>query len=84
MLSPMTRRRAQPRRFQYEPRFYDPTKDERLKRRIRIERTRVRPKTKQPQFIAVGLALLLALYLYLNIDGIAERVAAFGGAFFGG
>ena len=84
MLNALSRRRVQPRRFQYDPRFYDPKKDERLKRRMRVERSRARPKTKQPQFIAVGLALLLALYLYLNIDTIAARVAAFGGAFFGG
>jgi hypothetical protein len=84
MLNAFNRRRAQPRRFSYEPRFYDPKKDDRLKQRMRIERTRARPKTKQPQFIAVGLALVLALYLYLNIGDIAARVAAFGGAFFGG
>ena len=84
MLNALSRRRVQPRRFQYDPRFYNPEKDDRLKRRMRVERTRARPKTKQPQFIAVGLALLLALYLYLHIDTITERAAALGGLFFGG
>ena len=84
MLNVFSRQRAKPRQFSYEPRFYDPTKDDRIKRRMRAGRLRVRPKTKQPAFIAVGLALLLALYLYLNIDSIAERTAAFGGFFFGG
>ena len=77
-------RRARPRKFSYEPRFYDPTKDDRLKRRMRAARPGVRRKSSQPAFIAVGLGLLLALYLYLHIDSIAERIAAFGGFFFGG
>lgn len=79
-----SRRRPKHRRFSYEPRFYDPSKDERLKKRMRIERTRVRPKTKQPQFIAVGLGLLAALYLYLNIDSIVEGAAGLSHVFFGG
>ena len=84
MLGMNTRRRAQPRRFHYEPRFHDPSKDERIKRKMRVERSRARAKTKQPQFIGVGLGLVLALYLYLTIGDLTERVAAFGGAFFGG
>jgi hypothetical protein len=84
MLGMNARRRVQPRRFHYDPRFYDPSKDERVKRKMRVERNRVRPKTKQPHFIAVGLGLVLALYLYLNIGDLTERVAAFGGALFGG
>ena len=77
-------RRVRPRKFSYEPRFYDPTKDDRLKRRMRAARPRVHPKSNQPAFIAVGLGLLLALYLYLHIDSIVERVAAFSSFFFGG
>ena len=84
MLSSLTRRRAQPKRFQYAPRFYDSAKDDQIKRRMRTERRRVRPKTKQPQFIAVALALLAALYLYVNLDTIVERAAALGTLFFGG
>ncbi len=84
MFSQFRRGRAKPRKFSYEPRFYDPTKDDRLKRRMRSARPRVRPKSMQPKFIAVGLGLVLALYLYVNIDSIAERAAAFGGFFFGG
>jgi hypothetical protein len=84
MLNAFSRRRAQPRRFHYEPRFYDPAKEERLKLRMRVARTRARPKTKQPQFIAVALGLLVVLYLYLNIEALAERAAAVGGVLFGG
>lgn len=80
----LSRRQTKNRRFTYEPRFYDPSRDERLKRRMRIERTRARPKTRQPQFIAVGLALLAVLYLYLNIDTIVERATGLSHLFFGG
>lgn len=84
MFSRFRSKRVRPRKFSYEPRFYDPSKDERLKRRMRVARPRVRQKSMQPTFIAVGLGLVLALYLYVNIDSIAERAAAFGGFFFGG
>ena len=84
MLNLASRQRVQPRRFHYEPRFYDPKKEERLKRRLRIERTHQRPKSKQPHFVAVAVALVLAFLLYVNIDQIAERAFAIGGMFFGG
>ena len=84
MFNLLRRRRVRPRKFSYEPRFYDPTKDDRLKRRMRSARPRVRRKSRQPAFIAAGLGLVLALYLYLHIDSIVERVAAFSGFFFSG
>lgn len=76
---------ARPRGFSYQPRFYDPDKEERRKRQLRFTRPSERRMrtTKQPQFIAVGLGLVLAFYLYVNIGDIAERVTAFGGWFFG-
>ncbi len=56
-------RRANPRRFAYVPRYYDPTKDESLKRRIRI-RSRAR-RRRSPIGLLYFLALLLfAVYLY--------------------
>jgi hypothetical protein len=76
--------RVQPRRFRYEPRFYDPAKEERLRRRIRIAHPHPRPKSKQPAFVLVALGLVLALLLYANMEGIVERAAAVGGLFFGG
>ena len=75
-----------PRGFAYEPRFYDPDAEARRKRQLAFVRPseRRQRKTKQPQFVAVGLGLVLAFYLFLNIEGIVERVTAFGGWFFGG
>lgn len=77
-------RRAKPRRFNYDPRFHDTTKDERLKRRMQASRTRVRPKNKQPAFIALGLGLLGILYMYTNIDKVVEGAASFSTFFFSG
>lgn len=77
-------RRLQPRRFHYEPRFYDPAKEERRRRRIRIAHEHARPKSKQPHFVLVAVGLVLAFLLYVNIEGIVERATAVGGALFGG
>lgn len=59
------RHRPKARRFHYEPRFYDPTEDERLKKRLHIK-SNVR-RGKQPAFIAVALLLLLAFYIYTKL-----------------
>lgn len=63
MLTPKHRPKA--RRFHYEPRFYDPSKDERMKQRIRFKSPTRRGK--QPAFIAVAVLLLIAFYLYVNL-----------------
>ncbi len=63
MLTP--RHRPKARRFQYEPRFYDPSQDERSKQRIRFKsKTR---RGKQPAFIAVAVLLLIAFYIYTTL-----------------
>ena len=59
------KRKVTPRRFRYEPRFYDPTEDERLKRRLHI--TSHTRRGKQPAFIIVALLLLLAFYIYTKV-----------------
>ena len=85
MLGLQNGRVSRPRGFSYEPRFYDPEAEERRKRQLRFVRPseRRQRKTKQPAFVAVGLGLALAFYLFLNIETIVERMAAFGGWFFG-
>lgn len=56
-------RKVKPRRFQYEPRHYDPTRDESLKRRLRIK-SRAR-RRRSPLALFYFLALLLfAVYIY--------------------
>lgn len=63
MLTP--KHRPKPRRFHYEPRFYDPKADDRLRQRLRFK-SPVR-RGKQPAFIAVALLLLLAFYIYTTL-----------------
>jgi len=56
-------RKVKPRRFTYEPRHYDPSKDESLKRRMRIH-SRAR-RRRSPVGLLYFLALLLfAIYIY--------------------
>ncbi|MEM6782987.1 MAG: hypothetical protein AAF624_04545 [Bacteroidota bacterium] len=62
------RRRAKPRSFNYQPRFHNPEKEareERLRRRIKME-SNVR-RGQQPKFIAVAVLLLLALFIYMQL-----------------
>ena len=56
-------RKVRPRRFDYEPRYYDPTRDESLKRRMRIG-SRAR-RRRSPLALLYLLALLIfAIYIY--------------------
>lgn len=75
-----------PRRFEYQPRFYDASADARRKRQLAFVRPSEKRsrKTKQPAFIAVGLGLVAAFFLYVNMDVIVERVLSFGSFFFAG
>ncbi|MFQ5572140.1 MAG: hypothetical protein ACE5G0_20880 [Rhodothermales bacterium] len=56
-------RKVRPRRFSYEPRYYDPSKDESLKRRMRI-RSRAHRKRKPLGLVYFAVLLLFALYIY--------------------
>jgi hypothetical protein len=56
------RQRWRHRRFDYEPRYYDPSKDDKLKQRLRIATKRNRRKV--PNRLAIYIALLLfALFI---------------------
>lgn len=56
-------KRKKPRTFGYEPRFYDPDKDEDIKRRMRVKRRRKRRRSPMSLLYFLGL-LLFALYIY--------------------
>lgn len=58
-------RKPRPRQFDYTPRYYDPRKDEKLKRRMRIHR-RVRRRSPIALFYFVAL-LITALYIYMAV-----------------
>ncbi len=65
----LPKRRIQHRRFNYEPRYYDPKADEDLKNRLRIKRKAYsnRRDTRQRTFIIMALLLLMALYIYTRL-----------------
>jgi len=59
------RHRPKPRQFEYSPRFYDPTHDDRLRHRIRIaSRT---SRGKRPSFLVLVIILALSLLIYLQL-----------------
>lgn len=59
-------RKAKPRRFSYEPRFYDPKRDENIKRRMRIG-SRARRRRSPAGLIYFGALLLFAIYIYQTL-----------------
>ncbi len=59
------RQRATNRRFEYTPRYYNPAKDESLKRRMRIK---TRAKRRNPtSVIWFAMLLIFALYIYTHL-----------------
>jgi hypothetical protein len=54
-----------PRRFQYDPRFYDPTEDDRLKRRIRFSSNTRRGR--RPPFLVLLIVFILVGLIYAAI-----------------
>ena len=61
-------RRARPRQFSYEPRYYNPEKDESIKRRMRIQ-GRTRRRRSPATLIYFAALLIMALYLYFVLRG---------------
>jgi hypothetical protein len=62
MLIPKTRK---PRRFDYEPRYYDPTEDNRFKRRLRF--TSSTRRGRRPPFLFLAILLMLVMIVYLAL-----------------
>ncbi|MDA0875432.1 MAG: hypothetical protein O3C45_10290 [Bacteroidetes bacterium] len=59
-------RRVRNKRFDYEPRFYDPKKDEKLKQRMRIQARNRRRRS--PMGLVYFLLLFgMAVYVYLKL-----------------
>ncbi len=59
----VSNRKAKPRRFSYEPRFYYPTRDESLKRRMRIH-SRARRRRSPLGLLYFFAILFFAIYMY--------------------
>ena len=56
-------RKVKPRAFGYEPRHYDPTRDESLRRRMRIK-SKVRRSRTPLSLVYFVILLVFAIYIY--------------------
>ncbi len=63
----LPRARAKHRRFSYEPRYYDPKKDEDLRRRIRVKSLSRRKRRNPAGIIIFAILFALALFIYLQL-----------------
>jgi len=59
-------RRRKPKRFDYEPRFYNPEKEEDLKRRMRVKRRKNRQRSPLSILYLIGL-LVFALFIMQSL-----------------
>ncbi len=60
-------RRMRHRRFSYEPRYYNPEKDQKLKHRMRVK-SRSRVKRRNPAGIVYFVVILaLVVYVFLKL-----------------
>jgi len=59
-------KRAGHRRFSYQPRFYNPEKEEKLKRRIRVQ-SKVHRRKSPLGLIYFAMLLLMALLIYAKL-----------------
>jgi hypothetical protein len=59
-------KRSKPRRFDYEPRYYNPEKDQKLKHRMRVK-SRAQRRRGPAGVVYIAMLLCLALYIYSKI-----------------
>jgi len=60
---PGSRSRARNRKFDYEPRFYDPKKDENIKRRMRVQ-SKSRKRRKPSAIIPLIVMFLVLVWMW--------------------
>ncbi len=64
----LNKRKVKPRSFSYEPRYYDPSRDESLKRRMRIQRY-ARRRRSPLALLYLAALLFFAFYIYNALGG---------------
>ena len=62
------RRTLKPRRFSYEPHYYDPKKEEREGRRIKFKRTRTRAQARTRSLIWLFILFFLVVYVIIFLS----------------
>ena len=63
----MFRRQIHNRRFSYEPRFYDPMREENLKQRLRIKSKTNKTRQSPMRFFIILALLIIAVYVFLSL-----------------
>lgn len=63
----LPRARAKHRRFSYEPRYYDPKKDEDLRRRIRVKSLSRRKRRNPAGLVIFVILFALAVFIYIQL-----------------
>ena len=58
--------RRGPRHFSYEPRFYNPEKDEGIKRRMRIQ-SKARRRRSPTALLYLLILLTFSIYIYMTL-----------------
>lgn len=61
--------RPQPRRFDYEPRYYDPRRDESLRSKMRVAR-KVHKRSSPTKALLFGAMVVIALFILNSLDDI--------------
>lgn len=67
------RRLSKPRRFSYEPRYYDPKKEEREGRRIKFKRQGSRRNAKTQSLFWLLFLLVLVLYFIVYLGRLGRH-----------
>ena len=63
----LPRTRAKHRRFSYEPRFYNPKKEEDIRRRMRIKSLSRRKRRNPYGILVFAILLMMALFMYFQL-----------------
>lgn len=61
------RNRVKNHRFSYEPRYYDPSRDENIKQRMRIQSRSLARRKKPTSFLIILALLVMAVYVFLSL-----------------
>ena len=67
MISSFFKQKRKHKRFNYEPRFYDPKEDERRRKRLKFDRLGRRKRAQPMMVLAFAIALFFVLWLVYEL-----------------
>ncbi len=71
--------RPRPRRFDYEPRYYDPRRDESLRSKMRVAR-KTQKRSSPTKALLYGAMVVIALFILNSLDNIGATWSAWLGS----